>query len=230
MRNAILTDWSVRILVSEGNRFLREHCPIRRRRKEARPDEIIEAARAVFVEQGFAAAKVDEIARRAGASKGTVYLYFPTKQALFEAVMRVNVLSVMEQAGEHLRGSPGLSCAEQLRFIIETMYRDLVLSEQRKLLHLIIAEGTHFPELLTFYHREVVSRGMGLLQAVLKRGAETGEFKPEGVERFPMLIAGPILMAAIYCNLFGENAPLDVEDYARVHIAAAMRALGVTGN
>jgi len=215
------------MLVSEGNRFLRDHCPIRRRRKDARPDEIIEAARAVFVERGFAAAKVDEIARRAGASKGTVYLYFPTKEALFEAVMRVNVLSIIEGAAAAIDADDTMPAPLQLRLVMETFYREFVATDRKRLMHLMIAEGPHFPSLLDFYHRDVVSRGMMLLTQLVERGMRRGEFDPRGMEKYPKLILGPALMAALYGSLFGERDCIDLDDYAQAHIASVMRALGV---
>jgi AcrR family transcriptional regulator len=218
-------------LVSEGNRFLRDQCPVRKRRKEARPDEIIEAARAVFVERGFAAAKVDEIARRAGASKGTVYLYFPTKEALFEAVMRVNVLSVIEGAATAINADDTMPAPLQLRLVLETFYREFVGTDRKKLMHLMIAEGPHFPALIDFYHRDVVGRGMFLLSQLIERGVSRGEFRPpEGLTRYPKLILGPAMLAALYGSLFGHRDPLDIEDYAKVHIASVMRILGVPEN
>jgi AcrR family transcriptional regulator len=206
---------------------LDEFCPIRRRRKEARPDEIIEAARAVFVERGFAAAKVDEIARRAGASKGTVYLYFPTKEALFEAVMRVNVLSVIEAAASAANADSAMPAPVQLRMVMETFYREFVATDRKRLMHLMIAEGPHFPALLDFYHRDVVGLGMFLLKQLIERGMQRGEFKPDGMEKYPKLILGPALLAALYGSLFGERDQLDIDDYAQTHIASVMRALGV---
>jgi len=207
---------------------LKDHCPIRRRRKEARPDEIIEAARAVFVERGFAAAPVDEIARRAGASKGTVYLYFPTKEALFEAVMRVNVLSVIEGAAAAINADDSMPAPVQLRLVLETFYREFVATDRKRLMHLMIAEGPHFPSLLDFYHREVIGRGMCLLTQLIERGMRRGEFHPpQGLERYPKLILGPALMAALYGSLFGDRDRIDIDDYARVHIASVMRIMGV---
>ncbi len=200
-------------------------CP-RKRRKEARPSEIVEAARLEFVARGFAACKVEEIAARAGVSKGTVYLYFPTKEALFEAVMRATVLPVIEGAAALIGAQGDVPAPAQLRFLLETMYRELVGTDRRKLMHLIIAEGPHFPQLLEFYHREVVSRGMDIVRALVERGAARGEFTPRGMERHPKLIIGPALMAALYANLFGTREPLDLEDYAQTHIASVMRALG----
>jgi len=201
---------------------------MRRRRKEARPDEIIEAARAVFVERGFAAARVDEIARKAGASKGTVYLYFPTKEALFEAVMRVNVVSVIEASAAAGQGDHDFPAPVELRMVMETFYREFVATDRKKLMHLMIAEGPHFPALVDFYHREVVSRGMMLLTQLIEKGIRRGEFHPPpGLERYPKLILGPALLAALYGSLFGERDQLDVADYAQVHIACVMRMLGV---
>jgi AcrR family transcriptional regulator len=203
-------------------------CP-RKRRKEARPSEIVEAARLEFVARGFAASKVEEIAARAGVSKGTVYLYFPTKEALFEAVMRANVVPVIEGAAAMIATQGDTPAPIQLRFLLETMYRELVATDRRKLLHLIIAEGPHFPQLLEFYHREVVSRGMDIVRTLVERGAARGEFDPRGMERHPKLIIGPALLAALYANLFGACEPLDLEDYAQTHIASVMRALGAAG-
>jgi AcrR family transcriptional regulator len=202
-------------------------CP-RKRRKDARPSEIVEAARLEFVESGFGAAKVEAIAARAGVSKGTVYLYFPTKEALFEAVMRANVLTVIDGAAAMLGVESDTPAPVQLRFLLETMYRELVGTDRRKLMHLVIAEGRHFPQLLQFYHREVVSRGMEIVRALVERGAARGEFVPHGMERHPKLIISPALMAALYCNLFGDQDNLDLDDYAQTHIAAVMRALGAT--
>jgi len=179
------------------------------------------------VDRGFAAAKVDDIARRAGASKGTVYLYFPTKEALFEAVMRVNVLSVIEGAAAAIDADDSVPAPRQLRLVMETFYSEFVATDRKRLMHLMIAEGPHFPSVLDFYHREVVSRGMFILTHLIERGTRRGEFTPHGMERHPKLIMGPALMAAIYGTLFENRAPIDLEDYAQCHIASVMRALGV---
>ena len=200
--------------------------PPRRRRKEARPAELIEAARATFCDHGFAATKVEEIARRAGVSKGTVYLYFPTKEALFEAVVRETVLPVLEGAAAFLAADKATPASAQLRFLLTTMYRELVGTDRKRLLHLIVAEGPRFPWLSEFYHREVVSRGKALLRAILARGAERGEFTLHGLERHPEIVIGPAIVAAFYLLLFGEHDPLDLDSYCETHVAALLRALG----
>jgi AcrR family transcriptional regulator len=197
----------------------------RRRRKEARPAEIVEAARAVFVERGFGDAKVDEIARRAGASKGTVYLYYPTKEALFEAVMRTNVLSIIEGAGAVMAASD-LPAPAQMRFLLTTLYRELIGTDRRRLIHLVIAEGPRFPSVLEFYHREVIERGKAIMTAVIERGIARGEFRATGIERHPKIVIGPALAAGLYLNLFNASDPLDLESYAETHIAGVLRMLG----
>ena len=200
--------------------------PPRRRRKEARPAELIEAARATFVENGFAATKVEAIARRAGVSKGTVYLYFPTKEALFEAVVRETVVPVLDTAAAFLAADRETPAAAQLRFLLTTMYRELVGTDRNRLLHLIVAEGPRFPWLSEFYHREVVSRGKALLRAILARGAERGEFTLHGLNHHPEIVIGPAMIAAFYILLFADYDPLDLDSYCETHIAALLRALG----
>lgn len=197
----------------------------RRRRKEARPNEIVEAARATFVEHGFAATRVEAIARRAGVSKGTVYLYFPTKEALFEAVVRENVLPVLDRAAAMLAADTETPAPAQLRFLLETMYRELVGTERKRLLHLIVAEGPRFPWLSEFYHREFISRGTALMRGVIERGVARGEFVSNGLDRFPKIVVAPAIVAALYTILFAEHEPLDLDAYREVHLGAVLRAL-----
>lgn len=206
---------------------MRDLCPKSRRRKEARPDEILAAARAVFVECGFAAARVEEIAAKAGASKGTVYLYFPTKEALFEAVMQADVLPIIEQAHAMLSADPVTPAPEQLRYVLDTFYRELVATDRRRLLHLMIAEGPRFPWLSEFYHRTFVSKGSALIAALIRRGVERGEFTANGLDEFPKIVVGPAILAALYCILFAQHKPLELERYKEVHLGAVLRALGV---
>lgn len=222
-----MTDRSVSETVREGKRILNENCPIRRRRKEARPEEIVAAARATFVEHGFAATRVDEIARRAGASKGTVYLYFPTKEALFEAVMRADVLPIIEGAHAMLTADQETPAPEQLRFVLDTFYRELVATDRRLLLHLMIAEGPRFPWLSAFYHRTFITKGSALIAALIRRGVARGEFVANGLDEFPKIVVGPAILAALYCILFADHAPLELERYKEAHYAAVLRALGV---
>jgi AcrR family transcriptional regulator len=169
---------------------------------------------------------MEEIAERAGVSKGTLYLYFPTKEALFEEVMRANVLSVIEAAAAALGADGDMPAPVQLRFLLERMYRDLVGTERRRLLHLMIAEGPHFPAIAEFYHREVISRGMALLRMLIERGVARGEFTAHGLDEQPMIVIAPALLAGLYTHLFAEREPIDLESYCRTHVAAVLRMLG----
>jgi AcrR family transcriptional regulator len=200
-------------------------CPKRRRRKEARPAEIVEAARLCFVDNGFAATRIEDVAARAGVAKGTVYLYFPTKEALFEAVARANVVPVIEQVIRAIEADETTPAFDQLRMIARVMYRDMVGTDRKRLLHMIIAEGPRFPWLTEFYHREILSKGMDLIRAVLRRGQARGEFRAEGLDEFPQILMAPTIIAAIFTHLFDAHDPIDVERYADVHIALIERAL-----
>jgi AcrR family transcriptional regulator len=199
----------------------------RRRRKEARPSEIVEAARLTFLDKGFAATRVEDIARRAGVSKGTVYLYFPTKEALFEGVVRINVVPVIEGMIRSIEADTTTPAINQLKLIGRTMYSEMVGTDRRRLLHLIIAEGPHFPWLTEFYHREVLSKGVALIRAVLRRGEARGELRLDGVDEFPHILMAPTMLAGIFSNLFNAYEPLDIDRYADVHIALVERALRV---
>jgi len=201
------------------------NCSIRRRRKDARPSEIIEAARSAFVANGFALTRVEDIAAKAGVSKGTVYLYFPTKEALFEAVARANVLPVLDSLAAALAADANSPAPAQLRFMCETMYRELVATEHRRLLHLVIAEGPRFPWLTEFYHREILSKGRDILRTILRRGAERGELRLHGLDDNPEVIIAPALIAALWKILFERLEPIDLATYREAHLSAMLRAL-----
>lgn len=208
---------------------MNEEEPTRRRRKEARPSEIVEAARLTFLDKGFAATRVEDIARCAGVSKGTVYLYFATKEALFEAVVRINVVPVIEGVIRAIETDETTPAMDQLKFIARTMYREMVGTDRRRLLHMIIAEGPHFPWLTEFYHREILSRGVALIRVVLRRGEARGELRLDGIDEFPHVLMAPTIIAAIFCNLFSAYEPIDIDRYADAHIALVERALRVQG-
>jgi AcrR family transcriptional regulator len=201
---------------------------MRRRRKDARPTEIVAAARAVFLENGFASAKVDEIARRAGVSKGTVYLYFPTKEALFEETVRADFLPLMERLTTLVMADEDMPAIDQLRLVGETMYREIAGSDRRLITHLVISEGPRFPWLTEFYHREIMSRGLNLIRAVLERGEARGEFEAGGLKNYPEILMAPTIVGALFAILFARHEPFDMDAFRAAHIEFVMRALGVT--
>jgi len=197
----------------------------RRRRKEARPGEIVEAARDEFVAKGFSEARIDDIAARAGVSKGLVYVYFPSKEALFEAVIRSTVLPFIDQAAALIAADRTTPAPDQLRMLMTTFYRELVGTDRRRLIHMIIAEGPRFPEMARFYHTEVISKGRAALRALIERGVARGEFRAGPLTVHPEIIIGPALVAMVWKLLFEPYEPLDAEAYLAAHADTMLRAL-----
>lgn len=181
---------------------------VRQRRKEARPAELIEAALDLFAEKGFAATRLEDVARRAGVSKGTAYLYFPTKEALFKAAIRdllVTKIEMGERDVEEWRGSS----EELLRNTFE-YWAQVIRSRHGGLLKLIVAEAKNFPDLASYYLTEVAERGRRLMAAVLSRGVESGEFRPIDVEATAMVIGCPLAFRSIWAHSLGcfEQQPI----------------------
>lgn len=198
-----------------------------RRRKEARPQEIVAAAMDVFAERGFAAARLEEVAARAGVSKGTLYLYFPSKDELFKAVIRAAILPNLQQA-EALVAAAGGPCLPVLERLLRMVARLIATTRMAVIPRLVIAEAGNFPELAAFYHREVIRRGFGVLAALLRRGIDSGEFRPVEVDPTVRLIVAPLLMSAVWRTSFdgvdGEP-PLDVAALMEIHIDNLRRVL-----
>ena len=148
------------------------------RRPEARPDEILDAALSIFGESGFARAKIDDVARVAGVSKGTVYLYFDSKESLFREMVRAKVVAAVAECEELVRNYQG-SCRELLVELITRLYYGLRNERMARIARLVQAELESFPELAQFYFDEVILRARRLVADVLERGVTTGEFRPE---------------------------------------------------
>jgi AcrR family transcriptional regulator len=146
------------------------------RRPEARPDEIIDAALAVFGESGFARAKLDDVARHAGVSKGTLYLYFDSKESLFREMVRARIVATLAEGEEFVRGYEG-SARDLLIELVRRMYTRIRCEQMTRISRLVQAELVHFPELARFYFDEVILRARRLVELVLERGAATGEFR-----------------------------------------------------
>ena len=159
----------------------------------------------MFAERGFAAARMDEVARRAGISKGTLYLYFPDKEALFKALVREAIVSTLGEAEtlvEHYQGPS----ADLLRELVERFRALMHRPNVAALPKLIIAEAGNFPDLARFYLTEVISRGLGLIGRAVQRGVERGEFRPVAPELAAPLVLVPVLFTAIWQTTF---VPLD---------------------
>lgn len=150
--------------------------PKRERRKEARPGELLSAALDLFVEKGFAATRMEEVAARAGVSKGTVFLYFPSKDELFKAVVRQNISGRFAEWSVEFEAFEGTG-AEMLHYAMSTWWERVGATKAAGISKLMISEGGNFPEIAAFYQHEVVQPGHELIRRVLQRGIDRGEFQ-----------------------------------------------------
>ena len=150
--------------------------PKRARRKEARPGELLEAALDLFVEKGFAGTRMEEVAARAGVSKGTVFLYFASKEELFKAVVRHNISGRFTEWNAEFERFEG-SSADMLRYCMRAWWERVGATQASGISKLMISEGRNFPEIANFYQREVIEPGHQLIRRVLQRGIDGGEFR-----------------------------------------------------
>ncbi len=186
---------------------------------------ILAAALDEFADKGFADARLDAIAERAGVAKGTIYLYFDTKETLFEEAVRAVIGPIIARF-ESLAAAPEDSAEAILRQMITTLYREVVTDpKKRGLLRLIISQGPRFPRLLRFYHDELIARSMGALKRVLAYGVERGEFARSPAIGHPQIVFGPALTAAIWTILFAQLDPLDLDAYCEAHLDFVLRGL-----
>jgi len=188
----------------------------RRSTAQARRGSILAAALTVFASHGFAAARLDEVAARAGVAKGTLYLYFRDKEALFEALVRDAAAPLLE----HMRketAAPDISPLAALDTFFALFKKEVLGTERKLLLRLIVAEGPRFPAIAEFYYREVVAHGLHMLRALAERAAREGVFASDAPARFPQLIVAPLLVAVLWDGLFARIDPLDVDALLRAH-------------
>lgn len=171
--------------------------PPRSRRKEARPQEILEAAFALFAEKGYAATKMEDIARAAGVSRGTPYVYFPNKEELFKAVLRGLLLPRLQEGEARLQALAHLSAGEQLCALLHMWWQLQGETPLAALPKLMIAEAGNFPEVAELYQKEFVEPGDAMIRALLERGIASGEFRPMDVEYALHVICAPVVMAMV---------------------------------
>lgn len=170
---------------------------LRRRRKEARPAELTAAALDVFVEKGYAATRLEDVAARAGVSKGTLYLYFAGKEELFKAVVREGLLPALAEGEKLVAGFAGPSDA-LLREVVGGLWRLIGSQRIGGIPKLVFAEARNFPEIAAFYHEEVIQRGTALVRVVIERGIACGEFRSADVEVAVRIVVAPVLMRMIW--------------------------------
>lgn len=201
-----------------------ERKPRPRRRKEARPAELIEAGLQEFALHGFAAARLEDVAGRAGVVKGTIYRYFPDKEALFLAAVRSRILPVFDEITAFADAFPGTT-RDLLQLMLETIHRKLVNSDLRVLVRIIIAEGERFPALTELYYRETISKGRALLERIVARGIERGEVREGAAADLPLVVVAPAIMAAIWGMTFNRHAPISSEAFLAAHLDLVFNGL-----
>lgn len=185
----------------------------RRRRKDARPAELTAAALDLFVDKGYAATRLEDVAMRAGVSKGTLYLYFDSKEALFKAVVREGLLPALAEGESLVAGFTGTSDA-LLREVIDGMWRLIGSQRIGGIPKLVFAEAHNFPEIAHFYYQEVILRGMALIRGVIERGIERGEFRRLDPASAILIVIAPVLMRMIWQHSIDCCAATGVSDTA----------------
>ena len=187
----------------------------RKTRSAERRDAILSAALDEFSTRGFEAARLDDVARRAGIAKGTIYLYFRDKESLFQELIRTMLtplVGTIEALGE--ADMPVALLADR---IVDLFVREIYETRRKDVIRLMITEGRRFPKLAEFYYREVLSRVIGAVRSLLRRATTRGEI-PEGLADFPQIVAAPGLVAIVWSGLFERFEPLDVRKMMKTHI------------
>src|SRR6185503_591368 len=184
-------------------------------RRNERRTAILSAALEEFAARGFEATRLDDVARRAGVAKGTIYLYFRDKQSLFQELVRT-MLSPLVGAIEAapLRELPLRAVVEM---IVDVFVNEIYGTHRKDVIRLIITEGPRFPKLAEFYYREVIARVLEAVRALLRRAVERGELKDDALLRHPQLLAAPGIMAIIWSGLFERFEPLDIRAMMQAH-------------
>ena len=201
--------------------------PTRRRRKDARPQELLDAALALFVEKGFAATRTDEVALRAGVSKGTLYLYYPSKEELLKAVISHN-LSDRIAEGASMAASHGGSAASLLRVILVDWWRQLYDSPAAGVFKLVVTEVRSFPDIATFYAREVIEPAHRLLGGIVQRGIAEGEFRRVDIDNAVHSLVLPLVMLCLHRHSLGAcpvDWHLDGHAFIAQHVALVLDGL-----
>jgi AcrR family transcriptional regulator len=200
------------------------------RRKHARPQELMSAALELFVERGYASTRLEDVARRAGVSKGTVYLYFQSKEELFKAVVREGMVPVLER-GEQMAQAHAGAHADLLRDLLRGWWDLIGNTAYGGIPKLMFAECRNFPEIGQFYYSEVMQRGHALLEGVITRGIAAGEFRRLEPELVTRLLIGPVVLLAIWQHSFDfcDSKRLDPDQYLDQHIDLLLNGLQAAG-
>jgi len=199
---------------------------VRKRRKDARPPEILEAAFCEFSEKGFDRTKLVKIAARAGIAKGTLYLYFKSKEELFKSAIHSKITPVVGDIENLIDGSSEPT-EYLLKMILKIMYKRISDPDVRTIIKIIISEGDRFPELTEFYYKEFISKIITVLEKIIERGVQRGEFKESPTTRLPQVLIAPAIMAAIWQITFAPYKAISLDQFLVAHIDLVTNGLGI---
>ena len=169
----------------------------RERRKDARPGELMDAALSLFVEKGFAATRVEEVAQRAGVSKGTLFLYFPSKVELFKAVVRENIAGRFAEWNQTFETFEG-NTSDMVRYCMHQWWERIGATQASGITKLVMSEGSQFPEITDFYRQEVIEPGNALIRRILQRGVVRGEFRTLNLDYAIYSIIAPMIFVIMW--------------------------------
>ncbi|MDQ1812858.1 TetR/AcrR family transcriptional regulator [Massilia scottii] len=195
------------------------------RRKDARPQELLAAALDLFVERGFASTRLEDVAKRAGVSKGTLYLYFTNKEELFKAVVRDTIVPALGAAEDMIASFEGHS-ADLLRAVMMAWWENAGATKSSGMIKLVMAESNNFPDIAVFYREEVIQRGSIMISGMLERAVERGHFRPLDVFLTTQILIAPMLMLMLWKHSVG---PCDMAELDPVAFIDSFLTMTLTG-
>ena len=194
-----------------------------------RREAILEAALKEFTARGFSDTRIEDVARRAGVAKGTIYLHFADKEALFEGVVRSVVQTDAATRDAVLAIPEGFSVRQLLETYILASAGDFATSRMADVIRLLVSEGLRFPHLIAFYRDEMLTPLMERTRALLEEARRRGELRSDDIVAFPMLLGSPMLLGAIWHGMIADRGALDVLKMMQAFIDALFRTSGDTG-
>lgn len=190
-----------------------------------RQRQILDAAFEEFSTQGYKSARLDDVAKRAGIAKGTIYLYFKSKKVLFRAVVRDLITQVFKDFERFVRKSV-CSSEDLIRELIARQYSQVVNNEKaRSIFRLLISESRNFPQLSEMYYRDIILPGVSALRLILQKGASSNEFRKSSVADFPQILIAPGVLAVVWLLILGDQHPLDLNAYKDAHLQFILAGL-----
>ena len=197
----------------------------RRRRKAERPQEILEAAFLEFSRNGYGMTTLDQIAERAGVTKGTIYVYFESKEQLFISMVRELMKATLNTVQNMFDRHDG-STADLLRAQFSFIYQHIVEDRRRReVVRMLISEASRFPELANRYHEEIHRPCLDMLQKAIQRGMDRGEIRRSAVTDCPLVIIAPIALVDLWMMMFDDRHPLDLKSYFDAHLELVLNGL-----